>query len=311
MNSALLGYTGFVGGNLLESASFTHLFNSKNIHDIKDHEFDFLVCSCIPAEMFVANSNPEQDLKNIQDILDILKTVKAKQAVLVSTIAVYPQPVVTDENSLQFDVNTPYGKHRRYVEEQFAQLFENYLIVRLPALFGYNIKKNFLYDIINPTPAFLKNDKFTEFAEQYSILKEYYQFNESKNMYQFQKQVAIDEDQLSKINYIFSEELDFTSLQFTNADSKFQFYNLRNLHNDIQIALDNNLTTLNVCSTPITPKEVMQRLFNKNFTLTTANKFDYDMKSIHANLWGNEHYLYDKDQVITSLKAFFVENGVL
>ena len=310
MKTALIGYTGFVGGNLLEKTSFTDLYNSKNIHEIKNKEFDFLVCAGIPAEMFVANTNPEQDKKNIQDILDILKTVKAKTAVLISTIAVYPQPVIADESSLEFDTNTPYGDHRRMAELQFTEMFEKHLIVRLPALFGYKIKKNFLYDIINPAPAFLKADKFEELSNQEPILNKYYLLNESKGMYQFQKNSAHEDRMLQEIYSVFSK-LNFTSLQFTNANSLFQFYNLRHLYDDINKALTNNIKELNICSHPVTPKEIMNILFHKEFNNTTANKFDYNMKSNFAHLWDNTTYLYNKKQILSELTEFFIENGVL
>ncbi|SFB92554.1 Nucleoside-diphosphate-sugar epimerase [Brevinema andersonii] len=310
MKSALIGYTGFVGGNLLEKMNFTHQYNSKNIQEIKHKEFDFLICAGIPAEMFISNSNPEQDKKNIQNILDILATVKVKTAVLISTVAVYSQPVIADENSTSFDLNTPYGKHRRMAEEQFIEMFPKHLIVRLPALFGRKIKKNFLCDIINPTPVFLKKEKLIELSEQENILKEYYSFNDSKNMYEFQKDLAINNNKLQEINNIFNK-LNFTSLQFTHADSRFQFYNLHNLHHDIQKALENNISILNICSEPITPREIIKTLFDKEFNFTSARKFSYDIQSLYASLWDNTKYLYNKEQVITDLKLFFIENGVL
>lgn len=310
MRSALIGYTGFVGGNLLKKMNYTHLYNSKNIQEIKYKEFDVLICAGIPAEMFISNNNAEQDKKNIQNILDLLATVKVKTSVLISTIAVYSQPVIANENSKSFDLNTPYGKHRRMAEEQFTEIFPKHLIVRLPALFGCKIKKNFLYDIINPIPAFLKKEKFTELSEQENILKEYYSFNTSKDIYEFQKNYAICNNKLQEITDTLNK-LNFTSLQFTHADSKFQFYNLHNLHHDIQKALENNISILNICSEPITPRELIKTFFHKEFNFTSARKFSYDMRSLYASLWGNKKYLYSKEKIITDLKSFFIENGVL
>ncbi|MGL4676062.1 MAG: NAD-dependent epimerase/dehydratase family protein [Brevinema sp.] len=310
MKSALIGYTGFVGGNLSNKMNYTHNYNSKNIQEIQNQEFDYLVCAGIPAEMFTANANPEQDKKNIQDILDILSTVRAKKSVLISTIAIYAQPITADERSSNFDISTPYGIHRRMAEEQFQQIFEQALIIRLPALFGDKLKKNFLFDIINPSPAFLKIEKFEELSTYSPLIKSYYEFNKTKNMYQFQKDRAISENTLEQINHTF-EQLQFTSLQFTNADSKFQFYNLQNLHRDITRAFTNGISELNICSEPITPKEIIKILFQKEFNCTTVYKFDYNMKSIHAHLWGNNFYLYTQSQIFADLTEFFQKNGVL
>ena len=45
VNNALIGYTGFVGMNILQQKPFMFLYNSKNIEEIKGKEFDLIVCS--------------------------------------------------------------------------------------------------------------------------------------------------------------------------------------------------------------------------------------------------------------------------
>lgn len=126
----------------------------------------------------------------------------------------------------------------------------------------------------------------------------------------FKKNYAICDNKLQEITDTLNK-LNFTSLQFTHADSKFQFYNLHNLHHDIQKALENNISILNICSEPITPRELIKTLFHKEFNFTSARKFSYDMQSLYAALWGNRKYLYSKEQIITDLQSFFIENGVL
>ena len=44
-NNALIGYTGFVGGNILRQKPFKYLYNTKNIEDIKQKKFNLIVCS--------------------------------------------------------------------------------------------------------------------------------------------------------------------------------------------------------------------------------------------------------------------------
>ena len=43
MKKALIGYTGFVGSNLQAQIKFDDFYNSKNIQDIKDKEYDVVV----------------------------------------------------------------------------------------------------------------------------------------------------------------------------------------------------------------------------------------------------------------------------
>ena len=52
--TALIGYSGFVGGNLLRQRSFDACFNSSNIEAIAGRSFDLVVCAGAPAEKWKA-----------------------------------------------------------------------------------------------------------------------------------------------------------------------------------------------------------------------------------------------------------------
>jgi nucleoside-diphosphate-sugar epimerase len=161
MKSALIGHTGFVGGNLLGQQSFSHLYNSKNIGEIAGESFDRVVCCGAPAAMWVANQNPDNDWKVLQSLMEPLKSVAAKEFVLISTIAVYPRPVGVDEDSpIDPELATPYGRHRyaleRFIREQF-----NGTVIRLPGLFGPGIKKNIIFDFLNNNNVEQINSKAT------------------------------------------------------------------------------------------------------------------------------------------------------
>ena len=56
--SGLVGYTGYVGTNLFRQKSFTFLYNSKNIDDIKGIDFYLLICSGAPGIKWIANKSP-------------------------------------------------------------------------------------------------------------------------------------------------------------------------------------------------------------------------------------------------------------
>ena len=55
---ALVGYTGFVGGNLAAAGTFDGLYNSKNIEEAFGTKPDILYYAAVPAEKFTANRFP-------------------------------------------------------------------------------------------------------------------------------------------------------------------------------------------------------------------------------------------------------------
>ena len=50
MKIALIGYTGFVGSNLLSQYDFTDRYNSKNIQDIHGKDYDLCLCAGVRAD---------------------------------------------------------------------------------------------------------------------------------------------------------------------------------------------------------------------------------------------------------------------
>lgn len=148
-SSALIGYTGFVGSNLLRQREFDACFNSSNIEQIAGRSFDLVVCCGAPAEKWKANAQPERDLDNIERLTRALTEVEARRLVLISTVDVFMNPVDVDEDS-----PTPtaglhaYGRHRRRLEQIVAARFDA-LILRLAGLYGHGLKKNVIYDLLH------------------------------------------------------------------------------------------------------------------------------------------------------------------
>jgi nucleoside-diphosphate-sugar epimerase len=148
MNSALIGHSGFVGGNLLRQRSFDDLYNSKNIESIAGRAYDLVVCAGMPAEKWKANQNPEADRAAVERLMNALRQVKAQQMILISTVDVYPVPIDVDEDSRpDWTLASAYGRHRRALEEFLLQRFAA-LVARLPGLFGAGLKKNIIYDLL-------------------------------------------------------------------------------------------------------------------------------------------------------------------
>lgn len=310
INTGLIGYTGFVGSNLLQSMNFTHLYNSRNIHEINNLSFDKLFCCGTPAQKWLANENPQADLKNINTLLYNLKTVKAKQFILISTIDVYNTPINVDENTdILYKTLDGYGSNRYYLENEIKKLFKNTLIVRLPGLYGKNLKKNFLYDLINPIPKFINNTIFKQIETSLSpneklLLNQYYQseslgFNLNEN---FPKGPILS--LLKSINS--------TSLMFTDCRSTFQFYNLDNLSKDINIALNNQLNLINISTYPLSASYISKEICSFDFNNIIENKCPaiYDFKSLYCDIYEGENgYLYSKENVILEIRNFLKENS--
>lgn len=150
MKSALIGFTGFVGGNLKKQHKFDCYYNSLNFKKMASHKFNTVVCAGVSSIKWLANKEPEVDKKKIEELKKVLSSIEAKQFILISTVDVYP--IFKDENE-SFDchsiVNHSYGTHRLDFEAFCRDEFKKCIIVRLPGLFGEGIKKNVIYDLLN------------------------------------------------------------------------------------------------------------------------------------------------------------------
>lgn len=149
MTQALIGYTGFVGSNLLNQQTFDDCYNSSNIGQIDNKGYSRVYCAGVPAAKWIANKDPTQDRENIQCLIAHLKTIIVEKFILISTVDVYPSPINVDESSaIKLDMCQPYGKHRFELENFIRNEFDS-IIIRLPGLFGTGLRKNIIYDFLN------------------------------------------------------------------------------------------------------------------------------------------------------------------
>ncbi|MCQ9628117.1 NAD(P)-dependent oxidoreductase [Cetobacterium somerae] len=306
---SLIGYTGFVGSNLDLQINFDKKYNSKNISEIRGEEFEELYCAGVSAVKWFANQNPDKDILGINNLIENLKEVKVKRFILISTIDIYDKLGEVNEDSVpDVENQDTYGKNRYFLENWVKENFEDYLIVRLPALFGDGLKKNFIYDLINPIPSSIVLKKWIELKENltkenFSKLEAVY-FKDENNNYNFNKKIDLKTKQ--DVEEIL-RDYGFTSLSFTDSRSYFPFYYLNNLEKDINIALKNNVKTLNLSVEPLTCKELAKEVFNLEVNNCIENRepVKYDMKSKFYNLYnGANGYLYNKKETINFLKEF-------
>ncbi len=298
----LVGHTGFVGSNLLNQTSFDGIFNSKNIEESFGLNPDLLIYSGVRAEKFLANSEPEKDFSIIENAINNIKKINPKKIVLISTVDVYPSPISVDENSEIDNSNLqPYGKNRLFLENWIENNFDDYLILRLPALIGENLKKNFIYDIINVIPAMLNQGLFDKLNSENGWIQDYFKKQDNG----FFKLISLSEEEKKVLKNKFLE-INFTALNFTDSRGVFQFYNLKNLYQEIQIAIQNNIKKLNLATEPVSVNEIYQTLFNKDFKNELNGVIpNYDFYTIHSKSFGeNSNYIQNKRQVLLSIKEF-------
>lgn len=149
MTSALVGYSGFVGGNLRKQRHFDLLVNSSNTEALAGGDYDIVVFSAAKAEKWRINLHPEADLAHISELKRLLDSFRTQKLVLMSTVDVYKTPIGVDESTPVPEPGLhPYGLHRRDLEEYAQGTFDDVTVVRLPGLFGPGIKKNVIFDLL-------------------------------------------------------------------------------------------------------------------------------------------------------------------
>lgn len=298
---ALVGYTGFVGSNIYASGDFDAVYNSKNIEDAYGTNPDLLVYAGLRAEKYLANNDPKKDMELIIQAEENIQKINPRKLVLISTIDVFKIPNDVDENSV---INTEglhaYGYNRYQLEIWVRDRYPDALIIRLPGIYGKNIKKNFIYDYMNIIPYMLKVEKFEELNSKNPELKRYYQL-QNNGFYK----VNVSEKDREYLKDCF-RKLGFSALNFTDSRSIYQFYNLERLWADMQLALEAGITVWHPATEPVSAGEVYEYLTGEKF----VNKLggipaNYDYKTIHAELFGGEkQYIYHKKDVLESIKEF-------
>ncbi len=149
IKNALIGYTGFIGSNLLNFKKKFHKYNSKNINKIKNKQYDLVICAGTSSKIWLAKKKPRLDFNRIKYLINCLKKINAKKFVLISTCEVYGSSKNQKENSSIFsNKNYHYGYNRLMLENFVKKNFNKSFILRLPIVYGKNFYKNCIFDLI-------------------------------------------------------------------------------------------------------------------------------------------------------------------
>jgi nucleoside-diphosphate-sugar epimerase len=140
MKIAVVGSGGYVGSALYEVLlrSSEHSVTGvtrENHAEIKGQMFDVVVNCAMPSGRFWAKNNPEKDfVETVEKTANLLYGWKFKKFIQVSTV------------SARCQLDTVYGRHKAAAEKLCD--FGDNLIVRLGALYGGNMTKGVLIDML-------------------------------------------------------------------------------------------------------------------------------------------------------------------
>lgn len=300
----LVGSTGLVGGNLRAKHTFAAVCHSSDIAAQYGTQPDLCVYAGVPAAMFLANADPEADMEVMRTARENLRKIAPKSLVLISSIAVFADSRGRCEDDAPDTDGLPaYGRNRLQLEQWVREDFNDALIVRLPALYGAGLKKNFLFDLHTITPAMLKPEKYNELAEKFPLAKTGYTLADN-GFYKLNG--TADKTALKE----FFAGNDFNALAFTDSRSRYQFYNLGRLWQDIETARAAGLTMLHLCTPPISAAEVYTAVTGKDDWTNELPKspFDYDLRSrFAAVLGGRGDYLCTKEEELDDVTHFLRE----
>ena len=301
--NALVGYTGFVGSNIYSAAGsgIDKVYNSKNIEEAFGTKPELLIYAGLRAEKYLANNAPDKDYALIEQAQDNIRKIDPKKLVLISTIDVFKDPTGADENTpVDTEGLHAYGYNRYRLEEWVRINYEDALIIRLPGLFGKNIKKNFIYDLINLIPFMLKEDKFLELSGRDPELNKYYK-RQDNGFYKVD--VAEADREFLKDKF---KRLGFSALNFTDSRSVYQFYDLSRLWDDIGIALSNDIRLWHPATGPVSAGEVYKYLTGDDFVNELPGKpAYYDYRTVYDKVFGGrDGYILDKEEVLKGIKEF-------
>lgn len=147
------GAVGSTISKMLSSESIPHdSYNSSNIEEAFDKHYDLMIYAGVNASKYIADSDPFNDKLHCLRAFEIFRDFDAEYKILISTI----------DASDEFEHRTNYGLNRRMLEKMVLEECDSLRssIIRLPALYGTNVKKNTWYDCLRGAENVELNEDF-------------------------------------------------------------------------------------------------------------------------------------------------------
>lgn len=304
---SLVGSTGFVGSNLFQEGRFDRAYHSKNIKEAYGTGPELLVYAGLRAEKYLANRAPEQDMESVLQAEKNISEIGPQKLVLISTIDVFKTPRHVDESSL---VDTgglsAYGYNRYQLECWVRRNCPDALIIRLPALFGKNIKKNFIYDFIHVIPFLLPEKTLNRLSQAEPGIEKYYTLQ--NNGFCRVRELTPGDRCILKEKF---RHAGFSALNFTDSRSRYQFYSLERLWDDIQTALQADIRLWHPATEPVSAGELFHYLTGQDFiNRLDGPPADYDCRTIHSEAFGGAGgYISSKADIMADIRRFVKAAG--
>jgi len=153
---ALFGANGYVGSSLYAALRSTEKYEvvpvtRENYSEMLGRHYNIIINSALPAARFWAKNNPDKDfVETVQKTADILYRCTFDKFVQISTV------------SARCQLDTVYGRHK-LAAENLCNFGEN-LIIRLSSMFGDNLQKGVLIDILKGQKVYVDGKSRYSFA---------------------------------------------------------------------------------------------------------------------------------------------------
>ena len=147
------GAVGSTISKILKSRFISHdSYDSSNIETSFDKRYDLMIYAGVNASKYIADSDPFNDRLHCLRAFEIFKDFDSDYKILISTI----------DASDKFEDRTDYGLNRRMLEKMVLEECDVFTssIIRLPALYGSQVKKNTWYDCVRGAESVELNNDF-------------------------------------------------------------------------------------------------------------------------------------------------------
>ena len=188
--------------------------------------------------------------------------------------------------------------------------------MRLPALFGEGLRKNFIFDLLNPVPSMLPEQKVEALAGDLDPVladwvRELYSPDPVTGMLKLDR-AALNAGRRRAALEDAVTALGFSAMQFHNPATTYQYYAIDRLCADLEIAAEAGLSHVHLVSEPLTAGIIHKRLTGRDMTETGARLHREDMRTRHAELWGcSGPYLSDAETILDQLAVFHATQRAL
>lgn len=172
-NIALIGATGSIGKEIFNQLSKKDnvridTFTRKNIENLLNSKYDIVICAAPSSGKLKTNLGLDNSEKDIEKLCKVIKEVQTERFILISS-----QAAINEEDK-------PYGKVQKRVLDSVLSHHKDHTVYMVDTLYGPNLNKGFISDIITKQWSFLSDELIQKLLE----LTNYYKKIENTNLWE-------------------------------------------------------------------------------------------------------------------------------